>query len=44
MIGTPQSTSAILTTKLGTPSINSFVPSNGSTTQTFSFDNLDWRI
>ena len=32
--GYPFSTNAILTEKCGTPSINSFVPSKGSTIQT----------
>ena len=37
-MGIPFSTKATLTTKLGTPSINSLVPSNGSTTHTRSLE------
>ena len=40
IIGIPFSTRAMLTTKCGTPSMNSLVPSSGSTTQTLSLLSL----
>ena len=40
MTGSPFSTKPMLTLKWGTPSINSFVPSKGSTTHTLFFSSL----